>query len=298
MVIVDGNNVVMRSIFGMANAHLVGPNGLPTGGIFGTIGVFRSLVARLRPTHMLWTFDQGKSAKRLAMYPEYKANRARVYNPEQPGRFHDVNAVKLGTLDGVKSFFGFCGVPYFSMEGVEADDLIAEAALRLTGKMPVTIVSADHDLRQLCTEDGLVQVLKPRAGANDEDVMYDHARVVAEYGLPPRVMPEVWAIQGDTSDNIKGVQGLGPKRATKIIQAYGSLAAAIEKDPRIRENRELVERNLKLISLLDDPEQRLPEGLELCLLPRDILDYPGLLAYCDYWGFDSLTHEMMGGRLW
>lgn len=294
MLILDGNNVVMRSLFGMANAALVGPNGVPTGGVFGTINVFRSLVARMHPTHMLWTFDSGKSTMRTALYPEYKANRKPIANAPGIG---DVGVAKDGTVSAVKTFLNLAGVAHFSEPGVEADDLIANAVDRLAGKMTITIASADHDLRQLCSADGSVRVLKPSTNQHQPDTLYDYAKVFHEYGLPAERCPEIWAIQGDTSDNIKGVPGLGPKRALKIIQQWGSLSNALMNEPKLQGHFETVRRNLKLISL-QNPDDYLPEGLEQCRLPEAPYDPVGLELFLREWGFNSLTDMVTTGRLW
>jgi len=166
-----------------------------------------------RPTHVAVTFDKGLTF-RHEMYAEYKAHRAKM--PE------DMSS----QMERVRQVVDTLGMPVFELEGYEADDLLGTLA-RQAGEQGVStlIVTGDTDILQLVDEH--TRVLTSRWRFSDT-VTYDVAGVRQRYGLPPAQLVELKALEGDKSDNIPGVPGVGEKTAVKLLQAYGSLEGIYE----------------------------------------------------------------------
>lgn len=297
LLVFDGNNIIMRSLFGMATTGLTGPDGIPSGGLYGAIRAFQSFVAAVQPSHVLWTFDHGRSLFRTALSPEYKANRTSRPPSAGPGSLANFDEVMAATFEAFARFLDLNGVQHYRERGVEADDHIAEAVHRWHGQLPITIISSDHDLRQLCTEDGKVVVVKPRANARQDNIVYDHQRVLDEYGLPPHRLAELWAIQGDVGDNVIGVHGIGPKKALQMITQHGSLDKAIAADPRLRGHERRVFDNYRLITLMES-HSTLPFTLDACAFDPKGFDRAGLERYCTDWGLSSVGRMLERGGPW
>lgn len=263
LMLFDGHNLFIRSFSGLMRHGLSAPDGTTTWGAFGAFNVVASLVRKYSPTHMMIAFDQGRSAKRLAIDPEYKANRhkKRADKPASPMDQAFANDFK----PQFELFLELCrksGIPYLRIENVEADDIIATAALNFAPVFDqVVIVSADHDLHQLIRPN--IIVVKPSISYRDiEEEIYTVDSIVDQWGVEPRRLPEIWALMGDKGDNVKGIPGIGPKKATKLIAEHGTLDAVLNLDePRIAENIDVVHKAMKLIELgIDDSIPHPPLG--------------------------------------
>lgn len=295
LLVLDGNNIVMRSLFGMAGASLVGPNGIPSGGLYGAIKTLQAYIARTNPTHALWTFDQGRSTYRTGLHPEYKANR-----PGGSGSTSLPDGAVAATFAALREFLDLVNIRHHAEQGVEADDHIAQAAFRYSAEMQVVIVSSDHDLRQLVDKEGRILLIKPRVSAKVPEVVYDHDQVVAEYGLAPHRLPEMWALMGDSGDNINGIPKIGPKTAAKIILEHGSLDKACINSPKVWGHEELVRRNLRLIRLSGLDSGVRFSSQEMVLRRDEATRYNhDLQRFLTHWGFSSLLNKISdGGSLW
>lgn len=192
--ILDGNNLMIRAYFAHAKRQpdgtwnsLTTSDGRDSSGLFGATLLFSNYVKQYRPTHVLWTFDWGKSKTRTAMDSAYKANR------------NHSNRIDLRPqYDAFHAFLDLLGVNYYQEQGVEADDLMASAAKMFTEhKIPSVIITADHDLRQLVSPS--VAVVKPRAGGSkySQEQIFTEKTVMETYGLEPKRLPELWALEGD-----------------------------------------------------------------------------------------------------
>lgn len=181
LLVFDGHNIFIRSFSGLMRQGLTAPDGSGTWGIFGAFNVVASLIRKYEPSHVLIAFDKGRSAKRLAIDPEYKANRKRNENkPQSPVN----DAFSQDFKPQLATFMHLClknGLPFMQLQDVEADDIIATAALSFENIFDsIVIVSADHDLHQLIRDN--ITVIKPSISYRDiEEEIYDVATVMAEW---------------------------------------------------------------------------------------------------------------------
>jgi len=259
LLLLDGHNIFIRSFSGLMRHGLSAPNGEGTWGAYGAYNVLTSMVRKYDPSHVLIAFDKGRSTKRLAIDPEYKANR---HKPSDKPRNATDDAFSTEFKPQLATFMNLClksGVPFMSLDGVEADDIIATAALKhRTVFDRVVIVSADHDLHQLIRDN--IIVVKPSISYRDIDAeVFDTQSVKAEWGVEPERLPEIWALMGDKGDNIKGIQGVGPKKATKMIAEHGDLETVLSlDDEKIQNNIDVVRKAKSLIELGVDDELPFP----------------------------------------
>ena len=241
----DGYNLAFRAFYGMP--ELTRTDGFPTGALHGWVKTLWRLLDQEKPDGMLVFFDLGGSQDRLALHPEYKAQRKET--PEALER-------QIPVIKDLTRAMGFVGV---ELDGVESDDLLASQARMLANAgHDVLIVSADKDFAQ-CVDDR-VRILLPPPTANPKLGwrVLDAAGVMEKFGVPPRQIAEYLALIGDTSDNIPGINGVGPKTASKWFAEHSSLEGIIAqagalKPERFRElvagQADLLRRNLRLTTL-------------------------------------------------
>ncbi len=279
VILIDAYSQIFRGFHAIAG--LTTAAGEPVNAIFALARLLLKLHADYPSPQGAAVFDCGRVQFRLALHPDYKANR-----PPMPEELK----VQLPALRELFSAFGW---PLLEEPEYEADDLIAALAQRLPG--PVRIVSSDKDLAQLVTAD--IALLAPAARGGFE--LRDAEAVKTRYGLPPDRIVDYLALLGDHADNIPGVPGIGPKTAVRLLTEYGplpELLAAPERleNPKWREklesHRELIRRNLELIRLRRD----LPERLTGDELRRREPDWPRLLELCERYELRSITREVRG----
>lgn len=251
-VLVDGYNMAFRAFYGMP--ELTRSDGFPTGALHGWIKTMWKLQDQEKPDGMLVFFDLGGSTHRLALHPEYKAQRKETPEPLER---------QMPVIKDLTRAMGLVGV---ELDGVESDDLLASHARMLAkGGHDVLIVSADKDFAQ-CVDDR-IKILLPPPTANPKLGwrLLDAAGVVEKFGVPPAQIAEYLALIGDTSDNIPGVDGVGPKTAVKWFTEFKTLegiiaGAANLKPDRFREAvaqaAERLRMNLVLTTL--HPQAELP----------------------------------------
>ena len=303
LLVFDGHNIFIRSFSGLMRQGLTAPDGSGTWGIFGAINVVASLIRKYEPSHVLIAFDKGRSAKRLAIDPEYKANRKRNENkPQSPVN----DAFSQDFKPQLATFMHLClknGLPFMQLQDVEADDIIATAALSFENIFDsIVIVSADHDLHQLIRDN--ITVIKPSISYRDiEEEIYDVATVMAEWGVEPWRLPEIWSLMGDKGDNVKGIPGIGPKKATKLISEHGDLNTVLNlDDPKISEHVDTVLKAKRLIELGVDEDLPFPPLGNLQFNPiaygdkeakdlEKLLDLLGFVQVKDRWKQNNLWHD-------
>ncbi len=225
--LIDGFNLVFRSHFAMERSNLRRPSDqFPTGALHGWMKALLDLRAAEQPDRCAVFFDLGGSDRHLAVLPEYKAQRDDT--PE------DI-VLQLPEIKALTSLLGF---QVFERRGVEADDLIATAVRRLSAEgHACLIVSADKDFGQ-CVGGPVLQ-LAPPPTANPAAGWrrLDAAAVEEKFGVPPRLIADYLALVGDTSDNIPGLRGVGPKTAVKWLQEHGDLAGVLAAADRLQPER-------------------------------------------------------------
>lgn len=249
--LVDGYNMAFRAFYGMP--ELTRTDGFPTGALHGWVKTLWKLQDQERPDGMVVFFDLGGSQHRLALHPEYKAQRKETPEPLEK---------QIPVIKELTRAMGLVGV---ELDGIESDDLLADAARRLAGDgHDVLIVSADKDFAQ-CVNDR-IKILLPPPTANPKLGwrVLDAAGVQEKFGVPPAQIAEYLALIGDTSDNIPGVDGVGPKTAAKWFAEFGTLegilaAAGNLKPERFREalgrDATRLRLNLQLTTLHPPPVQ-------------------------------------------
>ena len=195
IVLVDGSSYLYRAFHAMPN--LVNSKGQSTGAIYGIVNMLRRLIREHEATNFSVIFDAPGSTFRDELYPDYKANRPPM-PPELRSQINIINEL----IDAL-------GLPILCISGVEADDVIGTLAVRAANaEMDVVIISGDKDLAQLVDEKiTLVDTMK--------DLTYTKLEVEKKFGVSPNQIVDYLALVGDTSDNIPGIPGVGPKTASK-----------------------------------------------------------------------------------
>jgi DNA polymerase-1 len=243
--LVDGFNLIYRCYFALP--ELTRADGFPTGALHGWVKSLWKLADQEKPEATLVFFDLDGAQDRLALHPDYKAHREEM--PEALQK--QIEPVKLLTRA-----MGLVGI---EQSGVESDDLLAAQAVAFASAgHEVIIVSSDKDFAQIVGEKIKMMLPPPTANPKLGWRLLDAAGVTEKFGVPPAQIAEYLALVGDTSDNIPGINGVGPKTAAKWLAEWGSLEAIIAhaaelKPERFREpvaaEAEKLRRNLKLTTL-------------------------------------------------
>ena len=253
LLIVDGHSLAFRAFYALPAESFQNRDGQHTNAIHGFIAMLIYLLQREKPTHIAVAFDISRYSFRTREYADYKGTRG-----ETPPEF--VGQVPL-LQDALKSM----NIVTIAKEDYEADDILATLAHRGREEgYRVLVVSGDRDTIQLVNDD--VTLLYPSAMGVSQLTRYDAEKVFEKYGVTPEQYPDIAALVGETSDNLAGVDKVGPKTAAKWITQYGSLDAVLERREEIggkvgenlRAQVENVIRNRKLNRLLTDIE--LPVG--------------------------------------
>jgi DNA polymerase-1 len=203
LVLVDGSSYLYRAFHAMPN--LSNSRNQPTGAVYGVTNMLRRLLKDYDPEQVAVVFDAPGKTFRDDIYPEYKAHR-----PSMPDDLRS-------QIESIHAIVRAMGLPLLMVEGVEADDVIGTLARQAAAEGRDALISTgDKDMAQLV--DGHVTLVDTM-----KEARYDHAGVQARFGVPPERIVEYLALIGDTSDNIPGVPGVGPKTAVKWLTEYGSL---------------------------------------------------------------------------
>lgn len=283
LLLVDGHAYAYRAFYAIGG--LKGPEGRPTNAIFGFISMFERARGLANPSHVAVVWDGGLDEDRLETLPEYKAQR-----PEMPDDLES-------QLDGIEEYLDAAGFLSVCQDGVEADDLIATvAAEAVRSAWNVVIATSDKDFMQLVSP--RVQLLNP---ADKKQPLWGEAQVVEKTGVSPSQIVDWLSLVGDSVDNIRGVAGIGPKTAAKLLNRFGSVDAiyrdlGMVESERLRaslkESRETVLRNRALVRLKDGIGSA--PSLEQCV-PRTG-DRHRLRRLFESWGFRSLARAQEPGE--
>ena len=248
LLLIDGHSVAYRAFFALPVENFATSTGQHTNAVFGFTSMLINVLRDEQPTHVVVAFDVARESFRTEQYPEYKANRA-----TSPDEFKGQVALVKDVLDALN-------IRHIEKAGYEADDLIATLSTEAAADgYDVYIVTGDRDAMQLVQDH--VTVLYPRRGVSDLARMTP-AAVEEKYLVPPARYPELAALVGETSDNLPGVPGVGPKTAAKWIAQYDGLdniVARAEQVPgkagqSLRDHLDDVVRNRRLNALLRDLE--------------------------------------------
>ncbi len=241
-VLIDGNSIMNRAFYGiMGSKMLTTKDGKYTNAVYGFLAILFKLIEDTNPKYMAVAFDLKAPTARHKLYEGYKANRKGM--PEELAE----------QMPLIKEILRAMNIDIVEKEGYEADDVLGTLS-RYGEKqgLHVTILSGDRDTFQLATDNVTIRIPRTKGGKTETD-LFDRNKIIETYGLEPKQLIEVKGLQGDSSDNIPGVPGIGEKTALSLIQKYGSidnLYNKIEKDEddlkgkqreKIKDNKELAE---------------------------------------------------------
>lgn len=211
--VLDGNSLMHRA-FHAVPPTMNAPDGRPTNAIFGFLNMFLKMIDAFNPDGVVVAFDKGKPRVRMEMLPQYKAQRP----PMDP----DLHA----QFPMIKELLAALNVPILQSEGWEGDDILGTLArLGEQAGCDMLLVTGDRDMYQLVTEH--VNVVSTRKGLSDVAIMTPESVDDLYHGITPALVPDFYGLKGDASDNIPGVPGIGPKKASALIAQYGSLDEVI-----------------------------------------------------------------------
>jgi DNA polymerase-1 len=237
--LIDGMAMVYRAFFALQRAGMTNRDGMPTGAIYGFASALLKIFETYKPDYLAAAFDSREKTFRHDLYPLYKANRSAP--PED----------LISQLDAVFELLAAFDIPLIKIPGYEADDLIGTASRIFEPECSVFIVTPDKDLAQL-VHDG-VRILRPGKNQNELELL-GKKEITEQFGVPPERFTEFLTLTGDTSDNIPGAKGIGPKTAATLLLKYGSLANIYSHlgdiSPKTRQSLEEFQPKLDLITKL------------------------------------------------
>jgi DNA polymerase-1 len=220
LLLLDGHSLAYRAFFALPVENFSTITGQPTNAVYGFTSMLINQLRDEQPTHVGVAFDVSRKTFRNETYAEYKAGRS-----ETPGPFR-------GQLSLIQEVLAALRIPTVSVEGFEADDVIATLATQAEAQgMHVLIGTGDRDAIQLVND--RVTVLYPRRGVS-ELVRFTPEEVQARYGLTPAQYPDFAALRGDPSDNLPSIPGVGEKTAARWVREFGSLAALVERVDEVK----------------------------------------------------------------
>ena len=205
VVLIDGNNLIFRSYYATAyrGELLTNSKGLPTNAIYAYVQMLIKIIAEEKPTHIMVAFDKGKTFRHES-YDDYKGGRN-----ETPSELKQ-------QIPYAKQITRAMGITVEELENYEADDIIGTYSKKI--ETEVLLVSSDRDLLQLISPNVKMKLLKMK-----DFIYYDEKSFYEDYGIKPIEVIDLKALMGDSSDNIKGVTGIGEKTALKLIKEYHTI---------------------------------------------------------------------------
>ena len=288
LLLFDGHSIAYRAFYGIR--ELTTRDGRPVNAVYGFWRILTRVMRSFPSSYAVVTFDAGGETFRHRLYPEYKATRK-----EMP----DELAMQFPLIQGLLEQLG---IRIVSIEGVEADDIMASLARRAAKEgLSVLIATSDKDLAQLVDEKvSLIRSTgrRPNGGQSSDGIeLLDPAKVKEKYGVPPEGIIDFLSLVGDTSDNIPGIPSIGPKTASRLLAQFGSLDAVLENADQVRNAR--IQENLKTHAeeaRLARKLVTLDEGVAVGKVPEDCrlhgVDIEGLQKLLSDLDFRSILDEL------
>ncbi|MDO4921711.1 MAG: DNA polymerase I [Phascolarctobacterium sp.] len=215
--IIDGSSLIHRAFFALP--PLMNRQGVHTGAVYGLCNMLLKLMDEVQPRYMAVAFDKSRKTFRTEMYAAYKGQRKPT-----PSELSEQFPLAMRVLDSL-------GIHTLELDNYEADDIIGTFAVHAPQDVEVIIVTGDRDELQLV--DKRTRVYYTKRGISDIQI-FDEAEFAAAYeGLEPKQLIELKGLMGDTSDNIPGVPGVGPKTALKLIKEYGTVANVLANTDKV-----------------------------------------------------------------
>ncbi len=264
LTLIDGNSLLFRAYYGV-HSRLTRADGTPTGAVYGFMNMLLPILSAAHDgDSFVCVFDASRQTFRQDIYPQYKANRS-----ETPA-----DLISQGLL--IRTGLAAMGMPVLCIPGVEADDVIATLARQnCTAPNATRIITSDKDLMQLVSDCTFLYDGMKNREIHEPDVL-------EKFGVKPTQVIDVQSLMGDSSDNVPGVPGIGPKKAAELINQFGNLDnlyANLDSvsNERIRgllrDNREMAYVSRKLVTLKDDVD------LSNLVIPKFVFNTPGALEF-------------------
>jgi 5'-3' exonuclease len=222
LLLIDGSSVLVRAYFASAYSGRIrlAKTGAPTNAVMGFLNMAFAAVSLFEPTHLFVAWDVSRDTFRRALFPEYKGTR---------GELPDEMLCQFDTMQSVLRAFG---IQQYQHAEYEADDILGTlATLAQTEGYDATILTGDRDALQLVDQQITVAIMKKGVKEMDK---YTPETLYAQYGLQPAQMIDLKGLMGDTSDNIPGVPGIGPKTATQLLKDHGTLERVLDGASQLR----------------------------------------------------------------
>lgn len=231
LLIIDGNHYLNRAFY--ATKGLKSKKGVATNAIRGFLNILISDIYKLRPSHILVTFDKkakkGKKPWRVQVYPQYKANRSSVFNKTDKKSLQKQAEILSMREQSqlLKDFIRAMGIRILNKSGVEADDLMGTIAVEYAAKgYDVLIGTGDKDIMQIVG--GNIRLTSP-----DRELI-DQIAVIKRFGVKPDQIVDYLTICGDSADNIAGVKGMGAAAAKEVLGRFGTLSKTIKNIQKLK----------------------------------------------------------------
>lgn len=250
LLIVDGHNLLFQMFYGMPS-RILNSQGRAIHGTIGFVGAMLKMIRRVEPTHVVVLFDGENENPRCELAPDYKANR-------EDYSLMAEEDVPFSQLPDIYSALDYLGIKYFETVSCETDDLIASYSIRYGAENEIVISSFDSDFFQLITEK--VSILRYRG---DNTVICTPEYIRQKFGIEPRLYADFKSLTGDSADNIKGAEKVGPKTAAQLVNEFGMLESIIANAENIKKasvrdsivkSADRLRLNYELIKLCDREE--------------------------------------------
>ena len=282
LVLIDGHAMLYRAWFAFPQT-LTKRDGTIINAVYGFTRILLTAIEELHPEYLAVSFDVGRTF-RHDMYKEYKAHREKM--PEELKIQEPLTYEVVGALN----------IPIFTKEGFEADDVIGTLAKQASKtEVETVIVTGDKDVLQLVDNQGRVKVYMP-ARINKPAVTYEEKTVKEDLGVTPFQIPDYKGLAGDSSDNIPGVRGVGPKTAVKLLQEYQSLEGVYEHvddllgsvKQKVVEGKEMAFKSKELATIITD----VPIKLDLEAAMVKAYDKTKVVRIFEEYEFRSLINKL------
>ena len=282
LLLIDGNSIANRAFYGiMGSKMLTAKDGKYTNAVYGFLSIMFKNIEDLKPDYMAVSFDLKAPTARHKMYEGYKANR------------HGMPEELAQQMPMIKEVLKAMKIDIVQKEGFEGDDILGTLAKYGEEQgLDVIILSGDRDTFQLATDRVTIRIPRTKAGKTETEE-YDKNKIFEEYGLEPKALIEVKGLQGDSSDNIPGVPGIGPKTAINLIKKYNTienLYKAIDEgkdDLKGKQKENIVENREKafLSRTLGEINNAVPLDDDLNTLKVEEWDKEEVLKLFEEWNF-------------
>lgn len=285
LMLIDGSSLIFRAFFALPK--LTNNDGVMTNGVYGFLTMYKNAFDRYKPDYILVAFDRASKTFRHKEFKDYKATRNKM-----PSEL----SYQFGIL---KDILDSLNVKYTDLDGFEADDIVGTyAKMAQEAGYDSVLITGDRDYLQLVDEKIVVNLTKKGVSETKE---YTLATIKEEFGLTPKQLIDVKGLEGDKSDNIPGVEGIGPKKAIEFIQKYGSIEGLYEHideisgkktKERLIDSEPIAYMSKKIGTIVTSA----PVEYELEELKVAEPDLPSLREKYSKYNFNKFIEDMDGGK--